>query len=144
MSPELQTIAVQFYYHVSPSVLRDQYTELPLEGVMVTWYGRISYICTFWYNFDSFMSISRDRNLRYMFYRYRSTPILRFQPIPSFIFLHSPFNFQRNSEKRKLYQSKIIATEDVISTVHPWNEWNVQFATVSFKVVTMKERYPLN
>ena len=33
MSPELQPMAVQYYYHVSPS--RDQYTALPLEGVLV-------------------------------------------------------------------------------------------------------------
>ena len=43
-----------------------------------------------------------------------------------------------------LYQSKIIGTVDVISTVHPLNEWNVQFTTVPFKLVTIKERYPLN
>ena len=55
-----------------------------------------------------------------------------------------PLIFRETVKKRKLYQSKIIGTEDVISTVHPWNEWNVQFATVSFKIVTMKERYPLN
>ena len=35
----------------------------------------------------SFMPISFDRNIRLMSYRYRSTPeILRFQPIPPFIF----------------------------------------------------------
>ena len=41
------------YCHVFPSVSRDQYTALPLEEVLVTWYGRISYIYTFWYNFDT-------------------------------------------------------------------------------------------
>ena len=39
MSPELQPMAVQYYYHVSPS--RDQYTALPLEGVLVMGYRRI-------------------------------------------------------------------------------------------------------
>ena len=53
MSPELQPMTVQYYCHVSPSVSRDQYTELPLEGVLATWYRRISYIYTFWYNFDT-------------------------------------------------------------------------------------------
>ena len=37
MSPEhatrTPTEAVQYYCHVSPSVSRDQYTALPLEGV---------------------------------------------------------------------------------------------------------------
>ena len=36
MSPELQPMAVQYYYHVSPSASSDQYTALPLEGVLVT------------------------------------------------------------------------------------------------------------
>ena len=35
------------------SVSRDQYTALSLERVLVTWYGRISYIYTFWYNFNA-------------------------------------------------------------------------------------------
>ena len=34
-----------------PSALRHQYTALSLEGVLVTWYKRISYIHMFWYNF---------------------------------------------------------------------------------------------
>ena len=38
---------------LSYTVSRDQYTALPLEEVLVLWYGRISYICTFWYNFDT-------------------------------------------------------------------------------------------
>ena len=33
--------------------LYHQYTALPLKGVLVMWYGRITYINTFWYNFDS-------------------------------------------------------------------------------------------
>jgi len=53
MSSELQPMAVQYYCHVSPSVFSEQYTALPLDGVLVTWYGRISYIHTFWYNFDT-------------------------------------------------------------------------------------------
>ena len=51
MRPELQPMTMQYYCHVSPSVSRDQYTTLPLEGVMVTWYGRASYKYMFWYNF---------------------------------------------------------------------------------------------
>ena len=35
-SPELQPMAVQNYFHVSPPVSRDQYTAVPLEGVLVT------------------------------------------------------------------------------------------------------------
>ena len=31
-----QPMAVHYYSHVSPSVSRDQYTALPLEGVLVT------------------------------------------------------------------------------------------------------------
>ena len=38
MSPELQPMAVQYYCHMSPSVSGDQYTALPLEGVLVSWY----------------------------------------------------------------------------------------------------------
>jgi len=41
-----------YYCHIS-SVSHDQYTALPLEGVLVMWHGRISYIYTFWYNFDT-------------------------------------------------------------------------------------------
>ena len=52
-SPELQPLAVRYYCHVSPAVSRDQYTALPLKGVLVTWYGRISNIYMFWYNFDT-------------------------------------------------------------------------------------------
>ena len=48
MSPELQPMAVQYYCHESPSVSRDQYTALPLERVLVTVYGGISYKVTFW------------------------------------------------------------------------------------------------
>ena len=49
MGPELQPMAVQYYCHVSPSVSRDQYTAL----LLVMWYGHMSYIYTFWYNFDT-------------------------------------------------------------------------------------------
>ena len=34
MSPELQLMVVQYYCHVSPTALRDQYTALPLEVVL--------------------------------------------------------------------------------------------------------------
>ena len=63
---ELQPMAVQYYCHLSSSVSRDHYTVLPLEGVLVTWYGRISYILyMLWYNFDTIlMSISPDKNIR--------------------------------------------------------------------------------
>ena len=53
MSPAPQPTAVQYYCHVPPSVSRDQYTALSLEGVLVTWYRRIFYIYTSWYNFDT-------------------------------------------------------------------------------------------
>ena len=52
MSPALQPMTVQYYCHVPTSVSRDQCTALSLEGVLVTWYGRKSYIYTFWYNID--------------------------------------------------------------------------------------------
>ena len=57
MSPELP-MAVQYYCHMSPSVSCDtnQYTALPLQGVLVTCYGGISYIYTLWYNFDTILS----------------------------------------------------------------------------------------
>ena len=48
MRPELQQMAVQYYCHVPPSVSRDQYTALSLEG-----YGRASYLYMLWYNFDT-------------------------------------------------------------------------------------------
>ena len=48
---------------------------------------KIVYICIFVYFWHSFISISRDRNIRKMSYMYRSTPeILRFHPITPFIF----------------------------------------------------------
>ena len=53
MSPELQPVAVQYYCHGSPSVSRDQYTALPLEGVLVARYERKFYIYTFWYKFET-------------------------------------------------------------------------------------------
>ena len=69
MSPELTPITVQYRCHVSPSVSHDQYTALPLVEVLVTLYG---------------------------LYR-RSTPeILRFYPIPPFIFPLQ--NLSRSSE----------------------------------------------
>ena len=43
MSPELQPKIMQYYCHVSLFVSREQYTALPLEGVLVTRYGRIYY-----------------------------------------------------------------------------------------------------
>ena len=38
MSPELQPMAVQYYCHVSPSVSRDKFTALPLEGYVIRTY----------------------------------------------------------------------------------------------------------
>ena len=55
MSPELQPKAVQYYCHMSSSVSHDQYTALPFEGVLVTWYGRLFYIYTFRCNFDTIL-----------------------------------------------------------------------------------------
>ena len=51
MSPELQPMEVQYYLHLSLSISHNHQTALPLEGVLVTWYRRISYIYTFWFNF---------------------------------------------------------------------------------------------
>ena len=42
---------------VLPSVLRDQYTALSLEVVLVTWYGQISYIYKYWYNLDTVLCL---------------------------------------------------------------------------------------
>ena len=47
MSPKLLPMAVQYYCHMSPSVSRDQYTALLLEGVLVTLYGRDTVLCQF-------------------------------------------------------------------------------------------------
>ena len=49
--PELQPMVVRYYCNMSTSVSRDQYTALPLEGVLVTGYERKSNIYTFWNNF---------------------------------------------------------------------------------------------
>ena len=51
--PWLPPIAVQYTGHVIITETRDNNTALPLEGVLVTWYGSISYICSFWYNLDT-------------------------------------------------------------------------------------------
>jgi len=53
MSPALQPMAVQNYCHMPPSSSHDQNTALLLEGVLVTWDRRISYIYMVWYNFDT-------------------------------------------------------------------------------------------
>ena len=93
MSPELQPMAVQYYCHVSPSVSRDQYTALPLEGVLVTWYGHTSHIYRFWYKFDTVLrqfleTGTSDRCLIGI------VKILRFSGFslyPLSFFLYSPF-----------------------------------------------------
>ena len=81
MSQELQPMAVQYYCQMSPSVSRDQYTALLLEGVLGTSYGRISYIYAFWYDFDTVVcqfleTGTSDRCL---------TGLDLFQPTPPFI-----------------------------------------------------------
>ena len=38
----LPPMAVHYHDHVTPSVSRDQYTALPMVGVLVTWYRRIN------------------------------------------------------------------------------------------------------
>jgi len=77
MSPELQPM--QYFCHVSPSVSCDQYTALPLEGVLVMWYERISYIYTFWYNFDTVLCYFLEQEHQIELVWSRSTPeILRF------------------------------------------------------------------
>ena len=48
LSPEININCVKFRRKS-----RDQYTALLLERVLVTWYGRISSIYAFWYNFDT-------------------------------------------------------------------------------------------
>ena len=53
--PDLPPAAVQYTSHALQTETRDNNTVLPLEGVLVTWYGRVSYIYTFWYNFDTFL-----------------------------------------------------------------------------------------
>ena len=88
MSPELQPIAVQYYCHVSQSVSSDQYTALPLEGILVPKYGRISYIyISFGIILHSFMSISRDKTE----FSGSSLYLLSFF---LYFFLYSPFNFK--------------------------------------------------
>ena len=44
---------VCFYYYLNLKSFQYYIIALPLERVLVTWYGRISYISTFWYNFDT-------------------------------------------------------------------------------------------
>jgi len=61
MSPALQPMAVKYYCHMPASVSRDQYTALSLERVLVTWYGCISYIYTFWYSFDTVLYVNFSR-----------------------------------------------------------------------------------
>ena len=81
-------MAVQYYCHVPPSVSRDQCTALSLEGDLVTnnldlylTNIRFGIILTQFY-----VNFSRQEH-HIDFYRYRSTPeILRFQPMPPFIF----------------------------------------------------------
>ena len=64
----------------------DQQTALPLEGTLVTWYWRISYIYTFWYNF--FVNFSRpEHQLDVLYVSFGQ--LLRFsgfRPKPHFIF----------------------------------------------------------
>ena len=52
MSPALQPMAVQYYCHMPPSVSRDQYTALSLEGVLGDTDVYFAYL-RFWYNFDT-------------------------------------------------------------------------------------------
>ena len=51
-SNQLQCSIIDMRLHLY-HMTTDQYTALLLEGVLVTSYGRISYIYTFWYNFDT-------------------------------------------------------------------------------------------
>ena len=50
---ELSPMTVQYTGHVIQTQACDNNTALPLEGVLVMWYGRISYIYTFRYNLDT-------------------------------------------------------------------------------------------
>ena len=96
MSPELQPMAVQYYCHMSPSVSRDQYTALSLEGFLVMLYGRMSYIYTFCYNFDTVLcqlleTGTSDRCI---------LQLLRFSGFslyPLSFFLYSPFKYNQKS-----------------------------------------------
>ena len=86
---------MQYYCHVSPSVSRDQYTALLLEGVLVTSYGRTSSLYAFWYNFDTVLCqyletgtsdrcfIGLDQLLRFS----------GFSLCTLLFFLHSPFEY---------------------------------------------------
>ena len=79
-------------YHVT-SIL-----QLPLEGVLVTYYGRISYIYTFWYNFETVLyqflkTGTSDRCL------IEIVQLLRFSGFSLYslsFFLYSPFKYYGN------------------------------------------------
>jgi len=83
--------AVQYYCHVPPSVSRDQYTALSLEGVLVTWYGRIFYIYTSWYNFYTvlYQFLETETSDRWLF---GIVQLSGFSLYPLSFFLYSPFN----------------------------------------------------
>ena len=74
-------------------VSHDQYTALSLEAVLATWYWRISYIYTFWYNFDTvlsqFLETETSARTRKGFDQFLSN--LSFSLYPPFIFLYIPF-----------------------------------------------------
>ena len=110
MSPELQPMPLQYYWHMSPSVSRDQYTALQLEGVLVTWYGRM-----FWYNFDTVLcqfleTGTSDRCLIGI------VQLLRFSGFslyPLSFFLYSPFKeslFEENEQQSCLLGRKAISS----------------------------------
>ena len=85
--------AVQYYCPVPPSVSRDQYTALSLEGVLVTWYRRIFYIYTSWYNFDTvlYQFLKTETSDRWLFGIDQLLRFSGFSLYPLF-FLYSPFN----------------------------------------------------
>ena len=67
-----------------------QYTALPLDGVLVTWYGRIFYTYTFWCNFDTVFSQfletrTSDRCLKDI------VQFSGFSLCPLLFFIYSPF-----------------------------------------------------
>jgi len=83
MGPELQPIALQYYCHMSPSVSRDQYTALLLEGVLVTLYGRDTVLSQF------LETVTSDRTLISLH------QLLRFSGLSLYtlsFFLYSTFN----------------------------------------------------
>ena len=138
MSPELQPMAVQYYCQEAPSILRDQYTALSLEGVLVTWHRHISYIYTVWYNFDTVICqfletgtsdrclIGIVQLLRFSGFTIYSLSFFLYSPFKS-IFKSNRYLFSENSSTTdKFLTHKIkISVCQINILMHCYKSWRV-------------------